>query len=253
MNYIYYGGNMNEFDKLKGLIDRAQYITALTGAGISTLSGIPDFRGEANPVWDKYPQDKVFDSAYFKQNPGMFYDFLREILAKEYQPNVAHRVLRHLEDAGKLKAVITQNIDGLHQLAGSRKVYELHGSIYRSHCVKCGKEAKYADFIKKVYMEKIPRCACEGVIKPDIVFYGEMLPEEDMSMSVFHASRSDLMIVVGTSLAVQPAAFMPMYTLKNSGRVALINRGETYIDDRAAVKMGEIGETFEKLGEYLEI
>jgi NAD-dependent deacetylase len=183
----------------------------------------------------------------------MFYDFLREILSKEYQPNVAHKVLRKLEQDGKLKAVITQNIDGLHQLAGTKRIYELHGSIYKSRCVKCGAEIKYDDFLKKTYKEKIPQCMCGGVIKPDVVFYGETLPEEDLSMSVFHASRSDLMIIVGTSLAVQPAAFMPMYTLKNSGIVALINRGETYIDDRVSVKLEDIKETFEKLAEYYEI
>jgi NAD-dependent deacetylase len=244
---------MTDFEKLTGLIDRATYITALTGAGISTLSGIPDFRGEKNPIWDRFPQDRVFDSAYFKANPVMFYDFLREILAKEYQPNIAHRVLKHLEGSGKLKAVITQNIDGLHQLAGTKRVYELHGSIYKSRCVKCGVELKYEDFLKKVYKEKTPQCHCGGVIKPGIIFYGEMLPEEDLSLSIFHASRSDLMIVVGTALAVQPAAFMPMYTLKNSGMVAMINRGETYIDDRVAVKLEDIGNTFEKLGEYFEV
>jgi NAD-dependent deacetylase len=244
---------MKDFEKLTQLIDRSQYITALTGAGISTLSGIPDFRGEKNPIWEKFPQDKVFDSLYFKEDPVLFYNFLREILAKEYQPNVGHKVLTHLEKAGKLKAVITQNIDGLHQMAGTKHIYELHGSIYESRCIKCGKETGYEDFLKKVYKEKIPACGCGGVVRPDIVFYGEMLPEEDLKMSVYHASHSDLMLVVGTSLVVQPAAFMPMYTLKNSGSVALVNKGETYIDDRAAVKLEDIGETFQKLGEYLEI
>ncbi len=244
---------MEQIQKLIKLIDDAKYITALTGAGISTLSGIPDFRGERNPIWDKFPQDKVFDSGYFRTNPVMFYDFLREILSKECQPNVAHKVLRKLEQDGKLKAVITQNIDGLHQIAGTKRIYELHGSIYKSRCLKCGKEIKYDEFLKKAYKEKTPQCVCGGVIKPDIVFYGGTLPEEDLSMSVFHASRSDLMIIVGTSLVVQPAAFMPMYTLKNSGAVALINRGETYIDDRVSVKIEDIKETFEKLAEYYEI
>lgn len=244
---------MTDFEKLTNLIERSSYVTALTGAGISTLSGIPDFRGEKNPIWEKFPQDKVFDSAYFKTNPVMFYDFLRDILAKEYQPNIAHRVLKHLEASGKLKAVITQNIDGLHQLAGTKKIYELHGSIYESRCLKCGKEVLYADFLKRIYKEKTPACGCGGIIKPDIVFYGESLPEEDMQMSVFHASKSDLMLVIGTSLAVQPAAFMPMYCLKNSGTVVLVNRGETYIDDRAVLKFEDIGEVFEKIAEYFEV
>lgn len=244
---------MTDFEKLIGLIDEAQYITALTGAGISTLSGIPDFRGKNNPIWDKYPQDKVFDIQYFGENPLMFYDFLRDILQKEYRPNIAHKFLKYLEDKGKLKAVITQNIDGLHQLAGTKHIYELHGSIYKNNCTKCGKTGEYEDFIKKIYKEKIPKCICGGTIKPCVVFYGEMIPEEDLSMSVFHASRSDLMIIVGTSLAVQPAAFMPMYALKNNGKAAMINKGDTYIDDRVAVKLEDIEETFQKLAEYYEI
>lgn len=119
--------------------------------------------------------------------------------------------------------------------------------------MRCGKKGGYTEFVKKIYREKIPKCACGGTIRPGIVFYGEMLPEEDLSMSVFHASRSDLMIIAGTSLAVQPAAFMPMYTLKNGGTAVLINKGETYIDDRVAVKLDDIEETFGKLAEYLEL
>jgi NAD-dependent deacetylase len=244
---------MDDFEKLKNLIEKSSYITALTGAGISTLSGIPDFRGEYNPIWDKFPQDMVFSLEHFRSTPGLFYDFLREILQKEHEPNIAHKVLKYLEDSGKLKAVITQNIDGLHQLAGTKHIYELHGSIYENSCTRCGKKGAYKEFVKKIYKEKIPTCICGGTIRPGIIFYGEMLPEEDLSMSVFHASRSDLMIVAGTSLAVQPAAFMPMYTLKNSGSVALINKGETYIDDRVAVKMDDIEKTFGKLAEYFEL
>jgi NAD-dependent deacetylase len=244
---------MDDFEKLKKLIEKSRYITALTGAGISTLSGIPDFRGEHNPIWDKFPQDRVFSLEHFRSTPVLFYDFLREIMQKEYEPNISHRVLKYLEDSGKLKAVITQNIDGLHQLAGTKHIYELHGSIYESGCVKCGKKGKYEEFIKRIYKEKVPTCECGGVIRPGIVFYGEMLPGEDLKMSVFHASKSDLMIVAGTSLSVQPAAFMPMYVLKNGGSVALINKGETYIDDRAAVRMDDIEEAFGRLAEYYEL
>jgi len=242
-----------EYKKLIDKISGAKYITALTGAGLSSVSGIPHFRGEYNPIWDKFPQDKVFDIDYFSENPQLFFDFLREILHKEYQPNTAHRVFRHLEDSGSLKAVITQNIDGLHQLAGSKKVYELHGSIYENYCVKCGAEIPYGEFIKKVYKEKVPKCICSGVIRPRVVFYKEQLPEEDLNMSVFHSSKSDLMIVVGTSLAVQPAAYMPSHVLNNGGELILINKGETYIDDRAALKFENIEEVFSALAEFYEI
>ncbi|MCX8093907.1 MAG: NAD-dependent deacylase [Candidatus Goldbacteria bacterium] len=242
-----------ELKKLIELIESSDYITALTGAGISTLSGIPDFRGEKNPIWDKYPQDKVFNPVYFSKHPQMFFDFLREILVKEYQPNIAHYFLKFLEDRKKLKAIITQNIDGLHKLAGSKNVYELHGSIYMSHCLKCGQSYDYEVFLKKLFMEKVVSCKCSGVIRPDIVFFGEMLPPEDFNMALYNAAHSDLMLVIGTSLVVQPAAFMPMYTLNNGGKVVLINRGETYIDDRVSLKFDDIEQVFVNLSEYYEI
>ncbi|MCX7698578.1 MAG: NAD-dependent deacylase [Candidatus Goldbacteria bacterium] len=242
-----------ELKKLIELIESSDYITALTGAGISTLSGIPDFRGEKNPIWERYPQEKVFNIDYFNEHPQMFFDFLREILAKEYQPNIAHYFLKFLEDRKKLKAIITQNIDGLHKLAGSKNVYELHGSIYMSHCLKCRKSYDYEVFLKKLFMEKVVSCKCSGVIKPDIVFFGEMLPPEDFNMALYKAAHSDLMLVIGTSLVVQPAAFMPIYTLNNGGKVVLINRGETYIDDRVFLKFNDIEEVFVNLSEYYEI
>ncbi len=239
--------------KLIDLIETSNYITALTGAGISTLSGIPDFRGKHNPIWDKYPQDKLFNPVYFNEQPRMFFDFLRDVLEKEYQPNIAHFFLKFLETKKKLKAIITQNIDGLHKLSGSKNVYELHGSIYSSHCLKCGKSYTYDIFVKKLFKEKVVSCECSGVIKPDIVFFGEMLPQEDLNMAIFNATRSDLMIVIGTSLVVQPAAFMPMYTLNNGGKVVLVNKGETYIDDRAALKFEDIEKVFTELSEYYEV
>lgn len=240
-------------EKLIELIEISRYITALTGAGISTLSGIPDFRGEHNPIWDKYPQDKVFNTVYFNEYPQMFFDFLRDVLGKEYQPNVAHYFLKFLESKKKLKAIITQNIDGLHKFAGSKNVYELHGSIYSSHCLKCKQYYAYEVFVKKLFMEKVVSCKCSGVIKPDIVFFGEMLPPEDFNMAIFHATHSDLMFVIGTSLVVQPAAFMPIHTLNNGGKVVLINKGETYIDDRAFLKFDDIEWVFKGLSEYYEI
>lgn len=242
-----------ELEKLIELIEKSKYITALTGAGISTLSGIPDFRGEHNPIWDKYPQDKVFNSVYFNEYPQMFFDFLKEVLVKEYRPNVVHNFLKFLERKKNLKAIITQNIDGLHKFAGSKNVYELHGSIYSSHCLKCGQSYAYEDFVKKLFMEKVVSCKCSGVIKPDIVFFGELLPLEDFNMAIFHATHSDLMFVIGTSLVVQPAAFMPMYTLNNGGKVVLINKGQTYIDDRAFLKFDDIELVFNFLSKYYEI
>lgn len=233
------------------LIHGAGYITALTGAGISTLSGLADFRGEKNPIWDRYPQEKVFDRDYFREDPELFYDFLREITQKNYEPNIAHLALKKMEETGKLKAVITQNIDGLHQKAGSKKVHELHGSIYNNHCEECDKEFLFHDFLIKIKAETVPKCSCGGVIRPGIVFFGEPLPEEDSQLSIYNASKSDLMIVAGTSLIVQPAAYMPMYTLKNGGKIILVNKGSTYIDERADFIFEDIGEFFGELEQSL--
>lgn len=244
---------MDKIKQLIGLIEGSSYTTVLTGAGISTLSGIADFRGAYNPIWEQYPQDKVFNLSYFNGHPGLFFDFLREILKRDYEPSIAHRVLAHLESEGKIKAVITQNIDGLHEKAGSKKVYALHGTIFKSHCLRCGKEYAYDVFMSKLNTEKVVSCHCSGVVKPDVVFYGEMLPEEEMKMSVFSASRSDLMLIVGTSLSVAPASMIPVYAERNKGRLVLINRGETYIDSRAYLKLPDIEETFLKLAEYYEV
>jgi NAD-dependent deacetylase len=247
-------GNDNNIGELISLIKNSSYVTALTGAGISTLSGIPDFRGEHNPIWEKFPQNLVFDITYFNSHPQLFFDFLREIQSKEYEPNIAHRVLKYLEDEKKLKAVITQNIDGLHSKAGNKKTYELHGSIYESTCVNCGRRYNYADFLKKLLANRVPSCDdCPGVVKPNVVFYGEQLPQETMGTAIRNASHSDLMLVIGTSLQVFPAAYMPHYTLRHGGRVVLINRGETTIDDQAALKFDDIEQVFSRLGEYYEL
>lgn len=243
-------------DKIKRLIDLielSENVAALTGAGISTLSGIPDFRGGYNPLWDKFPQEKVFDIDYFKKDPVLFYDFLREILKKRYHPNIAHKVLKCLEEKGKLKGIITQNIDGLHQQAGSKVVYELHGSIYKNHCVKCKNRITYDDFLNKIKKEAVPLCECGGIIRPDVVFFGELLPDYDLKMAFLLAQNSDLLLITGTSLVVQPAAYIPNYTLKNGGKVVLINRGDTYINERAVLVIPEIKEAFDLLAEYYGI
>ena len=223
-----------DIKKAISLIKNAKHLTVLTGAGISTLSGLADFRGEHNPIWDKFPQDKVFDSEYFRRDPSLFYGFLREIM-----------------DAGILKAVSTQNIDGLHQKAGSKKVYELHGSIFSNYCVECSAAYSMDALMEKLRYQKVPLCVCGGIIRPGIVFYGEQLPVENMEMAIYHASRSDLMIAAGTSLTVQPAAYMPEYTLKNGGKIIMVNRGSTYLDERAGMVFPEIKEFFGALEEEL--
>ncbi len=239
-----------KIERLIETIEISENVAALTGAGISTLSGIPDFRGGHNPLWDKFPQEKVFDIDYFKKDPVLFYDFLREILKKSYESNISHKVFKYLEEKGKLKGIITQNIDGLHQRAGSKAVYELHGSIYKSYCIKCKKKIPYDDFLKKINKEKVPLCECGGIIRPDVVFFGEVLPDYDLKMAFSLAQSSDLLLIAGTSLVVQPAAYIPTLTLNSGGKVILINRGDTYINDRASLVFEEIKETFEAIAEY---
>ncbi len=239
--------------RLIELIELSDNIAALTGAGISTLSGIPDFRGGYNPIWDKFPQEKIFDIDYFKKDPSLFYDFFREISKKNYEPNISHKFLKFLEDKGKLKGIITQNIDGLHQKTGSKAVYELHGSIYKNHCMKCKKKITYDAFLNKVKDERVPLCECGGVIRPDIVFFGELLPDYDLKMAFSLAQNTDLLLIAGTSLVVQPASYIPTYTLKNGGKVVLINRGDTYINDRAVLIFTDIKKTFDFLAQYYKI
>lgn len=244
---------MNKNEKLVEIIENSKFAVALTGAGVSTLSGIPDFRGAYNPIWEKYPQEKIFNIDYFEKDPGLFYEFLCEILKNKYEPNVSHKVLKYLEDIGKLKAIITQNIDGLHQIAGSKNVYELHGSIYKNYCIKCKKNVSYDEFLNKISNSKIPECDCGGIIRPAIVFFGEMLPERNLQLSIQCAGSADLMLVIGTSLVVQPASFMPIYTYNNNGKIIVINKNETYINDKADIIFTDIKSVFEFLADYYKI
>jgi len=245
---------MNKNEKLINLIENSKFAVALTGAGVSTLSGIPDFRGAYNPIWEKYPQDKIFDIDYFEKDPELFYEFLKEILKNKYEPNICHKTLSYLEKTEKLKAIITQNIDGLHQIAGSSYVYELHGSIYKNFCMNCKKTIGYEEFLNKIFSNKIPRCECGGIIRPNIVFFGEMLPEKDLQLAIQSASCADLMLVIGTSLVVQPASFLPMYTYNNNnGKIVVINKNKTYINDKADIVFDDIKSVFEFLNNYFKI
>lgn len=216
---------------LQEIVDRSRRIVFFGGAGVSTESGIPDFRsvdGLYHQQYD-YPPEQILSRSFFDENPAEFYRFYRsKMLCPNARPNAAHYKLAELEQAGKCTAVVTQNIDGLHQAAGSRTVYELHGSVLRNHCMHCGRAygveavAEAAD---------IPRCACGGIIKPDVVLYEESLDEAVLQGAVEAISSADLLIVGGTSLAVYPAAGLLRYYRGN--RLVLINRSVTPYDDRA--------------------
>ena len=195
-----------EVRKLQEIIDDSRRIVFFGGAGVSTESGIPDFRS-ADGIYHqhyKYAPEQVVSHSFFKAHPDVFYEFYKEkMMCLEAEPNAAHRKLAQLEEAGRLTAVITQNIDGLHQKAGSKKVYELHGSIHRNYCQKCGRFYDAA-FVKEA--PGIPRCGCGGIIKPDVVLYEESLDSMTIEKSVRAIAEADTLIIGGTSLVVYPGA-----------------------------------------------
>lgn len=214
-----------EVRKLQEIIDDSRRIVFFGGAGVSTESGIPDFRS-AEGIYHqhyKYAPEQVVSHSFFKAHPDVFYEFYKEkMMCLEAEPNAAHRKLAQLEEAGRLTAVITQNIDGLHQKAGSKKVYELHGSIHRNYCQKCGR------FYDAAYVKAspgIPRCECGGIIKPDVVLYEESLDSMTIEKSVRAIAEADTLIIGGTSLVVYPAAgFIDYFRGKH---LVVINKSAT--------------------------
>lgn len=220
-----------QIKKLKELVDGSDNIVFFGGAGVSTESGIPDFRstdGLYHQQWD-YPPEVILSHTFYESNPEAFFRFYRaKMLAPDAQPNDAHRKLAQWEQEGKLKAVITQNIDGLHQAAGSKNVLELHGSVHRNHCQRCG---KFYPLDALLHGEGVPRCTCGGVIKPDVVLYGEALDETTLNAAVRAIRRADLLLVGGTSLNVYPAAGLLRYF--TGAALAVVNKTPTPADARA--------------------
>lgn len=214
-----------EVRKLQEIIDDSRRIVFFGGAGVSTESGIPDFRS-AEGIYHqhyKYAPEQVVSHSFFKAHPDVFYEFYKEkMMCLDAEPNAAHRKLAQLEEAGRLTAVITQNIDGLHQKAGSKKVYELHGSIHRNYCQKCGRFYDAA-FVKEA--PGIPRCECGGIIKPDVVLYEESLDSMTIEKSIRAIAEADTLIIGGTSLVVYPAAgFIDYFRGKH---LVVINKSAT--------------------------
>ena len=235
---------MDKIEVLQQMIDESEKIVFFGGAGVSTESGIPDFRSVDGLYHQKYdyPPETILSHTFFMRKPEEFYRFYRDkMLCLSAKPNAAHKKLAELEKAGKLTAVITQNIDGLHQAAGSRKVYELHGSVLRNYCQKCGKFYT-AEYI--LNSTGVPKCECGGVIKPDVVLYEEGLDEETMENAVRAISRADTLIVGGTSLAVYPAAGLLRYF--RGDNLVVINKQPTSADAMANLLIHEpIGRTLD--------
>lgn len=222
---------MNEMETLKKWIEESHYIVFFGGAGVSTESNIPDFRstdGLYNQKYD-YPPETILSHSFYVHRTKEFYRFYRDkMLFPEAKPNRAHLALAKLEQMGKLKAVITQNIDGLHQASGSKEVLELHGSVLRNYCTRCG---RFYDLDTILHSDGVPECECGGIIKPDVVLYEEGLDESVLRRSIEHISRADLLIVGGTSLTVYPAAGLIDYFSGN--KLVLINKSVTSRDSQA--------------------
>ena len=218
-------------DELKKMIKECHNIVFFGGAGVSTESGIPDFRskdGLYNQKYD-YPPEEILSHTFFMNNTLEFFKFYKDKLnTLKYEPNITHKVLTELEKSGKLKAIITQNIDGLHQKAESKKVYELHGSTLRNYCMKCH---KFYDATYVFNSKGIPKCSCGGTIKPDVVLYEEALDEETVSQAIHAINKCDMLIVAGTSLTVYPASGLIRYF--NGKYLVLINKDKTDYDDMA--------------------
>ena len=231
---------------LRQWVAESDNIVFFGGAGVSTESGIPDFRsvdGLYNQKFE-YPPETIISHSFYERRPEYFFRFYREkMLPLDFEPNITHKVLARWEQEGRLLAVVTQNIDGLHQKAGSKNVYELHGSVLRNYCVRCGRFYP-AEYVRDA--QGVPRCECGGIVKPDVVLYEESLDEDVISGAVSAISRADLLIVGGTSLTVYPAAGFLGYF--RGDRLALINRDPTPFDRHAGVVIHDgLGKVFSQL------
>jgi len=236
----------DKIETLKNWIESSDNVVFFGGAGVSTESGIADFRsvdGLYNQKYD-YPPETILSHTFFMKKPDEFYKFYRDkLIVEDVEPNMAHIRLAQLEKAGKVKGVITQNIDGLHQKAGSEKVLELHGSLLRNYCIRCGKSYP-ASFVAA--SKNVPKCTCGGTVRPDVVLYEEGLDEEVISESIRLIRNADVLIVGGTSLVVYPAAGLINYYRGN--KLVLINKGGTSYDSTADLLIRDkIGEVFAKV------
>ena len=240
------------FDK----ITKARYCVALTGAGVSTLSGIRDFRGK-NGLYNDMDAEKIFDIGYFEKDPSYYYkaagSFIYDIDKK--MPSLVHCVLAELEKKGLLKSLITQNIDLLHEKAGSSNVIEIHGSPKFHYCLRCaGIRMPFEEAAAIVGSGGLPLCPkCGRVLKPAITFFGESLPADALREAVSESQKADLMLVLGTSLTVFPAASMPQYTLRQGGKIIIVNNMPTPLDNMAALHYDNLEEVFNGLQKVMEM
>jgi NAD-dependent deacetylase len=244
-------------DKLISLMENSKKTLVFTGAGVSTLSGIRDFRGRGGFYTSDYEGlavEDILSIDYFLRDPSIFYRWAGEFLytLDDFEPSVVHTTLAKLEERGLIEAVYTQNIDLLHQKGGSKKVYEIHGSPANHHCLACKTAMSYAEVAPLVSKGELPHCPnCGKVVKPDVIFYGEGLDPQLLEQAAQDMAECDLIVVLGSSLTVQPAASFPMITHSNGGKIVIVNQQATPLDHYATLRYHDLGELFTDLEEYL--
>lgn len=236
-------GDENSIQRAAQLIKAARHVVVLTGAGVSTHSGIPDFRSQETGLWQRDDPMQVASLSTFRRNPQRFFNWLRPLAASMWQaqPNAAHIALAQLESGGYVQAVITQNIDGLHQRAGSRQVLEVHGSMETLSCIPCHRVYLKTDFITPFIVQgEMPRCpVCSAILKPDIVLFEEMLSQDTWLQAEHLCQQADVMVVIGSSLQVIPAGHLPALARENGAQLIIINYSPTYLDSEARVLIRE--------------
>lgn len=233
--------DQEQVKKVGELLKSSRYTVCLTGAGVSTASGIPDFRTPGKGLWSKVNPIEVTSIQAFRDNPSRFYKFYRPRIEElqRVSPNPAHKALAKLEDAGYLQFLITQNIDNLHQRAGSKHIMEIHGNLNQAICIRCGERISSQELIKRIDENKngIPYCQCGGVLKPDVVLFGEAL--SNIEEAIDEASKAELFLAIGSSLQVSPANLLPEYSMAKKGKLVIINYMQTYLDKKAAIVVNQ--------------
>lgn len=248
---------MNSAGQLLDLLRESSSTVAFTGAGVSTLSGIRDFRGKNgiyNDTFRGYRVEELFGIDLFRRDPSLFYEWAKDFVygLDAFRPSIVHTTLARLERQGLLAAVVTQNIDRLHTLAGNRVVHELHGSPAWHRCLDCGRAYPYAEIAPVAHQGIVPRCAnCGGIVKPDIVFYGESLPEDVFTAALDVCRHADLILVLGSSLTVYPAAALPKEGYTFGARLVMVNDAPTPLDPLAMLRLHDLADTFTELDALL--
>lgn len=248
-----------KFEALVRLIENSKRMTVFTGAGVSTLSGIPDFRGKHgvyNDPWQGMDVEDIISLTFFRRQPDIFYKWAKDVWYRleDYEPNIVHTTLAAMQRRGLLNSIYTQNIDMLHQRAGSTNVFEVHGSPEHHHCTRCGAHYSYSQIAPLVLKDELPVCTrCGGIIKPDIIFYEESLREDILSRAFTDFSNTDLCLVLGSSLTVQPAASLPMLARRNGADIVIVNAQPTPQDHSATLIFRDLLQTFTALSTRLSL